>query len=37
MTVYREVLNAWIDRLSDENDSTSTEVWNSVNQDIVEE
>lgn len=34
MTVYREVLNAWINRLSDENDMVSTEVWNAVNQDM---
>ncbi len=37
MTVYREVLNAWINRLSDENESVSTEIWNTVNKDMVEE
>ena len=31
MTVYREVLNAWINRLCDENESISTEIWNTVN------
>ena len=37
MTVYREVLNAWVNRLSDENESVSTEIWNTVNKDMVEE
>lgn len=37
ITVYREVLNAWVNRLSDENESVSTEIRNTVNKDIVEE
>lgn len=28
MTVYREILNAWVDIISDENEQTSLDYWN---------
>ena len=28
MTVYREILNAWVDIISDENEKTSLDHWN---------
>lgn len=37
MTVYREVLNAWIDKLSDDGENTSQEIWNSTNPDLIGE
>lgn len=37
MTVYREVLNAWIDKLSDDGENTSQEIWNSINPDLIGE
>lgn len=37
MTVYREVLNAWIDRLADDGENTSQEIWHSVNPNLIGE
>lgn len=37
MTVYREVLNAWIDKLSDDGKNKSQEIWNSVNPNLIGE
>ena len=37
MTVYREVLNAWIDKLSDDGENTSQEIWNSTNPNLIGE
>lgn len=37
MTVYHEVLNAWIDKLSDDGENTSQEIWNSTNPNLIGE
>lgn len=37
MTVYRKVLNAWIDKLSDDGETTSQEIWNSTNPNLIGE
>lgn len=37
MTVYREVLNAWINKLSDDGENISQEIWNSTNPNMIGE